>query len=452
MPAIPGRLARLTLLRRAAAAFARATAKKRPAPPPRRTPADGPRGAVLFVSRQRLAGAVNGSSAYLLDLAGAVRRAGFTPHLIQPSPDMMGRWPIMRLGPELAVFESHAIRGVVKLGRWVLLPDPRVLRDAGWALTCRLLRRLGINHPLLADRPRPYAIARPWTARDHAFVGRAGGQPDAIVADYVFQAEAFRIFPGRPGAVVMHDLFHTRDGGKGIDSVASLSREQEIAMLARADAVIAIQADEADFVRSFVPGPDPLLTPMAVHPVPAPQPGEDDTLLFVGSNTAPNVVGLRWFFDEVWPKVRALRPEARLDIAGSVASAFPAGGPPGVRFHGLVRDLAPLYARAGVVISPLTFGSGLKIKLVEALAHGKAVVATSITLQGIAASCTRAIRVADEPAHFAKAIAALATAETRAPLARSALDAAVDHFSPHACHGAFIAWLETRATPKGDVT
>lgn len=133
------------------------------------------RGDVLFVSRQRVVGPTNGSSAYLLDLAQAVRRAGFTPHLLQPSPDLMGRWPWLRLGPELGVFASHRIRGVIRLGRWMIAPDPRVALAGLRGLAGRLSRKLGIDHPMLADRPRPYAIAAPWTGQDRAFLGTDNG-------------------------------------------------------------------------------------------------------------------------------------------------------------------------------------------------------------------------------------------------------------------------------------
>ncbi|GGZ05907.1 glycosyltransferase [Novosphingobium colocasiae] len=414
---------------------------------PRATPSP-PRGDVLFVSRQRITGPRNGSSAYLLDLAQAVRRAGYTPHLLQPSPDLMGRWPWLRLGSELSVFASHRIRGVIRMGRWVIAPDPRVGLAGLRGLAGRLLRRLGFAHPLLADRPHPYAVAAPWTARDHAFLRHGQRRAPAIViADYAFQTPAFAAFPGVPTAVVMHDLFHRRDGN-GQDSVALLTQEQELALLSHADAAIAIQSAEAGFVRDHLPGVRPLLVPMAVRPAPAPQPGADDRLLFVGSNTAPNVVGLRWFFDQVWPSIRRQRPDTQLDIAGSVASAFPGGGPPGVHFHGMVPDLAPLYAAAGVAISPLTFGSGLKIKLVEALAHGKAVVATATTLQGVEDTCGGAVIQADDAARFADAVVALAQApDRRVALAAAALDCARRHFSSQACHAAFIAWLEEQTSP-----
>jgi succinoglycan biosynthesis protein ExoO len=243
----------------------------------------------------------------------------------------------------------------------------------------------------------------------------------------------------------MHDLFHTRadalKGGAARDSVAEVDRATEIALLGRADAVIAIQAAEADFVAGNVPGTEVLLAPMAAKPVAAPQPGQGSMLLFVGSNTAPNVVGLQWFLEEVWPSVRAAMPEAELHVAGTVARAFDQA-PPGVSFLGLVDDLDALYREAAVFVSPLTFGSGLKIKLIEALAAGKAIVATSVTLQGVEEVAGPAIRRADAAPAFAEAVIGfLADPAARSASAARALDVARASFSSETVHAALTEWL-----------
>lgn len=398
---------------------------------------------VLFVSRQRLVGAINGSSAYLLDLARAIRDAGHEVHLIQPAPSIAGRWPVLRLQPEMKVFTSHRIRGLHRIGNAFVSYNPRVHVAVARALARRLARRLGATGDWARDVPHPYAVAIPWQPIDHAFVRRHGAGADVVIADYVFCTDAFADLPGRPTATLMHDLFHSREAG-GVDSVASLSREREITLLGRADAVLAIQAEEAAFVAAHVPETDAILVPMAVRAVAAPQPGNGDELLFVGSNTAPNVVGLRWFFDAVWPRVHAARPTTRLRIAGSVANAFATGGPEGTTFLGIVPDLEPLYASAGVVISPLTFGSGLKIKLVEALTKGKAVVATSTTMQGVQAECRRAVVETDEPGKMADAILALTNDDAaRQELAERAWRAGKARYSPETAYRPFLDWLRS---------
>lgn len=326
--------------------------------------------------------------------------------------------------------------------------DPHVWGWAAAGLLKRMLRRLGVDTRWTADRPAPYAVTAPWAKADQLFVtAHARPNADIAIADYMFLARAFPYIarPDAPTAIVMHDLFHARSDGFAAtgdrDSVAGISRDGEVALLGKADAVIAIQAAEAGFVARALPHRLVLLAPMAAQPAEGPQPGDPDRLLFVGSNTAPNVHGLRWFLDHVWPALTAARPQLRLDVAGSVAAAFQAP-PHGVVFHGIVDDLDPLYAAAGIVVSPLLHGSGLKIKLIEALARGKAVVATGVTLQGVEDAAGRAILRADDPAAFARAILDLVGAdEARIALAARALDTARVHFSPETCYHSFRSWI-----------
>ena len=399
----------------------------------------------MFVSRQRITGAVNGSSAYLLALARSIRDAGFAVHLVQPSPTIAGRTPVMKLSPDMAVFAEHHLRGTVRWGPWVVFVDPAIWWFAATGMAKRLLRAAGFTAAWTRDTPRPYAVATRWTGRDHAFVAKhtpAGAA--AMIADYVFCGDAFEhVSDTRGKAIVMHDLFHAREGG-GADSVAQLSRETEIAMLQRAHAVFAIQQEERDFVAREVPGTEAILVPMPALPVANPQVGKANRLLFVGSNTAPNVVGLRWFLDAVWPLLTKSDSDISLDIAGTVNRAFASeGSDPKVRFLGIVPDLEPLYRDAGVVISPLTFGSGLKIKLVEGLAQGKAMVVTTTTLQGVEDICGSATAVADDATLFATHIGRLlADSSARSDLAERALSCAIDHFSANAVHADMRRWLQ----------
>jgi len=261
----------------------------------------------------------------------------------------------------------------------------------------------------------------------------------------MFQAEAlpFLLNPGMGTATVMHDLFHARaDQFTGsADSVTAIDAMAETRLLSQADAVLAIQATETEFVRQHVPGTLSILAPMPAHPVSNPQPGDADRLLFVGSNTAPNVLGLGWFLEMVWPEVQARRPASVLSVVGTVGAAL-GSIPKGVRILGLVDDLAEHYAVAGIVISPLHQGSGLKVKLIEALAHGKACVVTGVSLQGVEALLANAVIKADDAPDFIAAISHLQDDdEGRFALATTALAAARGHFSPEACFADFTAWL-----------
>jgi succinoglycan biosynthesis protein ExoO len=237
----------------------------------------------------------------------------------------------------------------------------------------------------------------------------------------------------------MHDLISSRAAsfaGLGIaDGMAVLGVPQEAALLAQAGLIIAIQPEEAAAVRGLLPaGPAVITVPMAMAPAAAAQPGEGHGLLFVGSGTAPNVDAMLWFLDEIWPLIRARRADATLTLAGMVCGKLGAAAHrPGVRVLGRVADLAPLYRRADVIISPLRAGSGLKIKLIEALAHGKAVVATSRTAQGVEDLVAGTVILADTPRGFAAGVLhLLAHPRARLTRAKAGLDIARQHFAPAA--------------------
>jgi GT2 family glycosyltransferase/glycosyltransferase involved in cell wall biosynthesis len=412
-----------------------------PRPARRRLP--GPR--VTFISRQRIVGAVNGSSAYVLALAGALKEAGFAVDYIGASPKIFGRWAALRLKPEIAAFDRYCVHGGVRLGSFVFALDPAVWLTSVLAVLERGLARIGLSPGW--SQPAEYAQGAAATRADMLYVARrapAGAQ--AVLCDYAYLAPmaAYALSPGAPALVIMHDLISARvadPAESATQKVTQLSAAAEFALLGLADGAIAIQAEEAERVRAALPGSRVVLAPHGVSAVGAPQPGEDDLLLFVGSNTAPNIVGLDWFLREIWPEIRAARPGARLKVAGSVARAL--GAPPeGVSMLGVVDDLAPLYREAGVVISPLYTGSGLKIKLVEALAAGKAVVGASVTAQGVEAVVGAAMVLADDPGEFAAATAALlGNRARREALAGAALACAREHFSTQAAFRELVEYV-----------
>ena len=187
-------------------------------------------------------------------------------------------------------------------------------------------------------------------------------------------------------AVLTHNVIHRRtrlyrDRKLSLDFQA-FTREQETALLRRADVVVAIQEREAEEFREMVPDREVIVVPMPVEIQPHASPSDSaPRCLFVGGYSGHNLDGLQWFLTEVWPGVLAAQPDAELDVVGTVGEAVPPAAPR-VRVHGPVNDLDSVYASACVCLVPLRFGTGLKIKLIEAMAHGRAVVSTLAGAEG----------------------------------------------------------------------
>jgi len=107
-------------------------------------------------------------------------------------------------------------------------------------------------------------------------------------------------------------------------------------------------------------------------------------------------------------RVQPAIPDVTLQVCGRVCEAV-ASPPDGVVLHGVVEDLQSYYRRATVVINPVMYGTGLKIKTVEALGYGKAVVSTPAGILGVGNSDDMPVRVADSPGDMAQPIIELLT-------------------------------------------
>lgn len=400
-----------------------------------------PAGEVYILSRQRVTGANSGSSTYLLSVAAAIAGSGRRVHFVGCTRASFGRMPFYALTDDMGVFASVSLRSAVRIGRWVVSVDPGVYLGATLYVVDRLGLRLGLwRQPL--SRPAPYSIPVPLTEGDARFLSRVvNGRASTLVADYCFLTEAFAATrsPSARRVVLMHDSFSSRQeqfAAQGTtEATHVISLDEEVARLGEAETVVAIQKDEAARFAPRLAGRSEVVTvPLAVPVVERASAGEDDVILFVGSNAAPNVDGLRWFLQEAWPRLQQRRPDVRLLVAGTVTRNLPVL-PEGVSGLGVVDDLGPIYAQAGVVISPLRLGSGLKIKLVEAAGRGKAVVATTVTLQGVEEEMGGTVRVADEAEVFAAEVASLLNdPKARQALGEQALAAARAHFSAPQVH------------------
>ncbi|MBL8136154.1 MAG: glycosyltransferase [Acidobacteria bacterium] len=134
----------------------------------------------------------------------------------------------------------------------------------------------------------------------------------------------------------------------------------------------------------------------------------DARVLFLGGlHWPPNADGLATFVRDIWPLVRAARPDATLMSVGRddhpVAQLCRRA--PGVTLTGWVPDIDPFVRQSRVLVVPLRAGSGMRVKILEAMARGLPVVSTSVGCEGIEIEPGRHLLVEDDPARFAAAVA-----------------------------------------------
>lgn len=188
----------------------------------------------------------------------------------------------------------------------------------------------------------------------------------------------------------------------------------------------------SDLDRRRLAHPRVAVLPNGYEPAPAParapaRPAADGgVLLFVGLLTyEPNRDGVAWFAREVLPLVRARRPAVRFRVVGDhgadVVDAV--GGIPGVELTGEVPDVTAELAEASVVVVPLRFGGGTRIKVLEAFAHGVPVVSTTVGCEGLDVEDGRHVVLADDaPSLAAACLGLLENPDRRAVISAQAAD------------------------------
>lgn len=193
--------------------------------------------------------------------------------------------------------------------------------------------------------------------------------------------------------------------------VASALRAYELKQMETLDAIVPISCGDAEDFQSLGCTRPMHVVPCSVddafHRNGAPEP---DHIGFIGSlDFRPNQEAAAWILDELWPRVHERAPRARLSIAGT--------SPPqwlrrhaerrGVDLHADVADADAFMRRVSVVIAPLFAGGGMRIKVLEAMALEKPIVATTIGAGGLAVQHERDILIADDAPSFADSVVRL---------------------------------------------
>lgn len=317
-------------------------------------------------------------------------------------------------------------------------------------------RRLGAmrGETGLGPDTLPTSLRRPWIhERVQAFRHCcASFEPHVLIIEYLTLAYLLDGLEPAPGAAI-HTIIDTIDVlsaraqrfvDRGEAPPLAITPSEEASALSRFDTLLAIQDEEAALLRSLCPEKSVVTVGHAVavepigrgnHPVPR--------ALFFGGVAQHNRLALE-HLRALWPEVRAQVSNAELIIAGGISTPMDADERLGIRVHGPVDAPRDAYALADVVVNPALVGSGLKIKNVEALAHGMPLVTTAVGAEGMSLGAGRAFLQCDTPESMVNTIVALLLdASARDALSKQALAFAREHLSSEAAYGPLLDILRS---------
>ena len=250
-------------------------------------------------------------------------------------------------------------------------------------------------HEVLASGPRR---ARPrWLLDEHN-------------AEYLLQQRAFQTdaqqpatWPAAAYSLVQYDRLrrYERAACRAADQVVAVSEADRAALRALDPQLeVAVVPNGVDLYewRVGVAGQDADAARLtAVGPL----------VVFDGSmDFRPNVDAVTWFVHEVWPLVRREVPLAQFAIVGRnpTRRVQALQAERGVVVTGTVPDTRPWVAAAGVYVVPMRIGGGVRLKVLQALAMERALVSTTLGCEGVSVTDGVNVRLADDPALFARAV------------------------------------------------
>jgi glycosyltransferase involved in cell wall biosynthesis len=270
-------------------------------------------------------------------------------------------------------------------------------------------------------RPEPASVRATWNPEFAALVREraAAIQPELVIAFQVAAAPYARMIPGVPRVLEELEVAWFLEQIKGQPRAWRRlrpwltwykQRDYLLRLLRDFDACTVVSRAELAYVRSFAPA----ALPVSVIPNGAdvsdhlgawgaPEP---DTLIYPGALSYDvNFDAMAFFLSNSFPLIRAERPQARIRITGKADPAQRAALPAaeGLEFTGYVPDVRPLVARSWCEVVPLRQGGGTRLKVLEALALGTPVIATSKGIEGLDLQHEQHVLIADNAADFARA-------------------------------------------------
>lgn len=315
-------------------------------------------------------------------------------------------------------FEGERLKILEQFFRKIIMPGPITF----FGRVCRFfVKRLGYRHPKLVQQYEWHRITLMPLIRD----ALATEHYDLIHVEhtniahwlYGLDSKVPKIMSSHNVKTIIWERYY--QNAKGFERRQFYRdycrlREYESTYLRDYDCVIAVSETDRDTFREFTQDTVPLcVVPNGCDTDyfrPIEQIADQFELIFTGTMYyRPNIEAMHYFCQEIFPRILIRLPRCRLKIVGNKppqeVKALEKQG--NIEVTGFVPDVRPYMASAAVVVVPLVSGSGTRLKILEAMGMGKAVVSTTVGAEGIDYSNGGDILIADDPESFAENIMAL---------------------------------------------
>lgn len=280
--------------------------------------------------------------------------------------------------------------------------------------------------------------------RDLITIARRQRTWSCVIVNYYRLCHLLDLFPNSYTAVITHDVWHQHIYFTSGESGA-LTVEDEAEQLAKADLVVAISENDQAAFKQMLPKQLVCVarpTIKLVNKLPA-EVSKPYSIVYVASNYAANIEGLEWLSKEVCPLLPDDDPMLNIHVTGTICSAV-ADRPlhPRIKLEGGFYSTSTVYEHSNIVIAPILRGTGVKIKVVEALAYGRPLVVTPKAIEGIEYLQDYGVFCETQPEAFAHCLVKLANdAALRQKCAEANLQAARKYHSPVDAHTDFLQKL-----------
>ncbi len=282
--------------------------------------------------------------------------------------------------------------------------------------------------------------------RFHAYLGSR--EFDTLIFEYIrldylltgLDRDKYRLILDTHDLMCLRTQSYHQYGAR--PSIEVPSMEEEIRILDKYDKVVLIQEEELKFACEHLDSRKLILAPHGVELKATPVfTSERTDILFVAGKA--NQEHILWFLEEVWPYF-AGDDRFKLNICGGVCDVLPPIPFKNVSIVGKVGSMDEVYYGADIAINPVRFGSGLKIKNVEALSYGVPLITSPIGAQGMEDGAGCAFLVASDVEEWRKHLLALGISpELRIALANNGLSYVEKSFNLNKCYGELVELLRS---------